>query len=140
MAENMSSRIAELVSQCSTDPCDDEREIESVKSYFGFAFPGDYLQFMREYGGTEGFVGRESYLILWPIRELITHNEGYKVKEFCPELVLIGSNGGGTAYAFDTSSREKSIVEIPFMDLGLSNVTIVGQSFLSFLEYLNVWN
>src|SRR5258706_13646045 len=75
----------------------------------GFRLPDDYLQFLQQTNGGEGFVGANAYIILWPIEELIKMNKAYEVAEYAPGLFLFGSDGGGEAYAFDKHSHDSIV-------------------------------
>lgn len=98
--------------------------------------PLDYVEFMMKSNGGEGGVGQNSYLVLWTVEEIEPCNEGYGVAEFAPGLVVFGSNGGDTAYAFDTRCEEPQIVEVPFIGMDLAEVRPIGRSFVEFLDEL----
>jgi hypothetical protein len=68
---------------------------------FGHPLPTDYLRFLRQANGGEGFVGKEVYLVLWRVEELAGMNAAYHVAEFAPGLLIFGSDGGDEAFAFD---------------------------------------
>jgi hypothetical protein len=72
--------------------------------------PEDYVAFLQRANGGEGFVG-ERYVRLWKAEELIEVNRGYNVAEFFPNLFLIGTDGGGEAYAFDFSGNDATVFE-----------------------------
>ena len=101
----------------------------------GVSLPDDYLAFLRQANGGEGFVGA-AYVILWRIEELLKFNEEYKAAEFAPELFLFGSNGGGEAFAFDLRFKEKPIVSVPFITLELEDAITMGANFREFIEAL----
>ncbi len=63
-------------------------------------------------------------------------NEVYCVREFAPGLVLFGSNGGDTAYGFDTRREGLPIVDVPFIGMGFEEATLIGRSFVEFLAGL----
>ena len=87
---------------------------KQIEERFGKKLPADYIEFMREYNGGEGSVG-ENYIVLYPLSEIIQYNEEYEIEEFVPGLMLIGSNGGGEAFAIDYRSDEIRFVMIPFI-------------------------
>ncbi|MGO4500081.1 SMI1/KNR4 family protein [Paenibacillus sp. 2RAB27] len=101
----------------------------------GVNFPKDYIDFMIRFNGGEGIIGN-SYLVLWSSEELVEDNEGYAVKEFADGLVLFGSDGGGTAYAFDSRYENMPIVEVPFIGMDLEEINRCSDTFIGFLEYL----
>lgn len=109
--------------------------ISLLQAEFGFLPPRDYVEFIRQANGGEGNFGI-CYLVLWKVEDLKTWNEGYLVQEFAPGLVLFGSDGGDTAYAFDTRHIPAQIVEVPFIGMGLSETKYIGESFDDFLRHL----
>ncbi|HAK74204.1 MAG TPA: SMI1/KNR4 family protein [Sporomusaceae bacterium] len=112
-----------------------ENRIEEVQMGLGIRFPIEYINFMLNSNGAEGFVS-ESYLAIWPLEKLISLNEEYAVKEFTPELVYFGSDGGGLAYAFDISRPIISIVEFPFESIRIEDAKFCGNTFIEFLDCL----
>jgi hypothetical protein len=101
----------------------------------GTRLPDEYLEFLRISDGIEGFIGKNSYVIFWPLEELLELNKAYQVNEYAPGLFLFGSDGGGEAYAFDTRSS-MSIVRVPFVGMGLNEVRPIAPTFSGFLEVL----
>lgn len=65
--------------------------------------PADYLAFLEKHDGGEGFVNGQC-LIIWRTEDIIRFNREYEVIDYDPDLLLIGSNGGGEAYAFDNAN------------------------------------
>ena len=62
------------------------------------SLPSDYVQFLRERDGGEGFVGTNNYLILWKAEELSDFNREYEVRYAHQVFSSFGSNGGGEGY------------------------------------------
>ena len=112
------------------------QSLEKAGKALGIAFPDDYVEFMLESDGAEGPIGKSSYLALYPVGALVDNQRNYAVDELAPGLVLFGSDGGGTAYAFDKRSSAVEIVEVPFIPLSLEEARPVGRSFESFLAFL----
>jgi len=110
--------------------------IAACEDQLGAKFPEDYVTFLRLANGGEGFVGENQPLILWPVEELTSINDGYHVHDYAPGLLIFGSNGGGDAYGFDTRSPEWPIVELPFVGMSWSDATSVASSFEAFIKYL----
>jgi len=82
----------------------------------GITWPDDYRSYMLEAGGGEGWIG-DGYLALWPANELVETNLAV-IKDFAPNLVGIGTNGGGELFAYDTSKPNPVVVMAPSVDLG----------------------
>ena len=68
--------------------------------------------------------------------KIIPLNESWAVQEFAPELIIFGSDGGGTAYAFDTRTKTyaQSRSAIHWDESGEARKC--GDSFNDFLMFL----
>ena len=103
------------------------------------SFPGipeDYFAFLQTFDGGEGVVGSNAYLMLWRASELFELNEAYEVAQYAPGLLLIGSDGGGEAFAFDLRQERPLIVQVPFVGMDLALSEQLGSSFCEFIRYL----
>jgi hypothetical protein len=112
--------------------------INNFENSSGINLPNEYKAFLKTTNGGEGFIGKNSYVMLWAVEELLELNESYAVDEFAPGLLIFGSNGGGEAYAFDTRSKNMEIVQVPFvgMDLDLlQNLAVTFDDFIKKLYY-----
>ena len=99
----------------------------------GHQLPSDYLSFMQITNGAEGPLGG-SYIVIWPVEEVVPLNKANAVAEFAPNLVLFGSDGGSTGYGFDPVSPCPVIVAV---DLILTDVVEpMGSSLSEFFEKL----
>src|SRR5688572_21310493 len=78
--------------------------IDRAAKRLGVEFAPDYIAFMRESNGGEGPFGKEGYMRLWRVEELVSSNEGYETAEYFPRWVFLGSNGGGEAVAMSKAS------------------------------------
>jgi len=96
--------------------------------------PNSYMAFLERANGGERFIGQR-YAQLWRAEDLIEFNRGYKVSEFAPNLFLIGSDGGGEAYAFDISTNDPTLFEVPFIGMP-ELLRPVAPSFDSFVAFL----
>jgi hypothetical protein len=103
-----------LFAEFRANPPASTASIARCQTGLGFPLPPDYLQFLLQRNGGEGFVGK-GYLVAWRVEELAQKNTAYLVDEAAPELLLFGSNGAGEAFAFDTRSTPVSIVAVPFI-------------------------
>jgi hypothetical protein len=105
-----------------------EEALRDAVASLDHSLPPDYVQFLREHNGGEGFVG-DNYLILWRAEELSTFNSEYEVDQYAPGLLLFGSNGGGEGYGFDTRSADMPIIRVPFIGMDLQYATPTAGSF-----------
>jgi SMI1 / KNR4 family (SUKH-1) len=108
--------------------------VAQCQSNLRFPLPADYVQFLEQMNGGEGFVGK-NFLRAWHIEDLIQFNKDYFFDEAAPELFLFGSSGGGEAFAFDTRSSPPSIVAVPFIG-SLEDAIVIAPNFNSFLQHL----
>ncbi|MBM7662807.1 hypothetical protein JOC85_003618 [Bacillus mesophilus] len=113
-----------------------QKEIEEVEKELKVKFPQDFVDFMLLTNGGEGTIGEDSYLRLWKIEELIESNERYAVEEFAPGLIIIGSDGGDTAYGYDFRNENPLLVEVDFFGMDLEEPFFTTSSFFEFFEYL----
>lgn len=96
----------------------------------------DYLDFMRRHAGCDGPVGREGYLTLWPLEEVIAGTEEAGVPEFAPGLLLFAGDGGGDAYAFDRQVPGWPIVSVPLVGLSRKEMKLIAGTFSEFIRKL----
>lgn len=106
-----------------------EREI-------GAKLPQQYVKFLKTRDGGEGFVGANSYVMLWRAEELASLNQAYEVQKYAPGLLIFGSDGGGEAYGFDTRTPEWKIVQVPFVGMTWDLARPLAKSFDEFLVTL----
>jgi len=132
----MTESLRSVVNKLSLNGRAEESDIKEAEGALGVEFPADYREFLLETNGCEGQLGF-SYIVLWPVDDLVELNEAYEVSELAPGLVLIGSDGGGVAYALDMRDNDKTVVEIPFIGMDLSATKSFDETFEEFLSRLN---
>lgn len=80
-----------------------------------------------------------AYLMLWSTKEIAPLNEAYATAEFAPGLVLIGTNGGDTAYGLlDSGDGRRSYVNVPLVGMSLDAIELMGSSLLDFVASLQL--
>jgi len=124
-----------LLAKFNANPPADASSIRQLETDADIHLPEDYMEFLQEADGGEGFVGN-AYVIFWRVGELLELNRAYQVADQAPGLFLFGSNGGGEAFAFDTRSDSKPIVSVPFIIMELETALPMGSHFGAFLEEL----
>ncbi|MCX2781310.1 SMI1/KNR4 family protein [Microbulbifer thermotolerans] len=132
----MKESLGSLLTDFSLDEGASQETIANIKNISGIYFPDDYLDFLQDANGGEGFIGEE-YLILWKAEELETFNREYEVEKYAPGIFLFGSNGGGEGFGFDTRSTPYKIVQVPFVGMDLQHANHVADSFTNLLERMN---
>ncbi len=133
----MTQRLTEnLLMSFNCNPPVSDSAIEAFELESSLQLPRDYADFLKTGDGGQGFIGNNTYLILWRLEEILEFNIAYEVHEDAPSLLLIGSDGGGEAFAFDTHSSPWPVVQIPFVGMNRELIVILAPDFASFLEYL----
>ena len=127
----MNKTIEQLTKHLSKNGLLTESQFSEWLSKINLNFAEDYLEFMKARNGGEGPVGENGYARFWPLEELIELNEMYAVNKFAPELFLIGTDGGGTAFGI----RKASGVFIDTDLVGMSDEEAIvrGESFMELL-------
>ena len=93
----------------------------------------EFEKYVNSYYTGEGMIGENSYLILWDKDELEELNDTYEVNEFMSDCILIGSDGGDTAYGID---KKGCYFSVPFVGMSNDEICYLGKSFMDFLEKL----
>jgi len=119
------------------DPPADRGIVEGLSSGLGVALPGDYLDFLRQHNGGEGFIG-DNYIVLWKAEELADFNREYEVEKYAPGILLFGSDGAGEGYGFDTESAAMPIVHVPFIGMERRYATPIAKDFPDLFAQLAV--
>lgn len=125
----------ELLASWQLNPGASEAAIQDAVTSLGHSLPSDYLEFLREHNGGEGFVG-DDYLVLWQAEELDTFNREYQIDEYAPGLIAFGSSGGGDAYAFDMRTAAAPIVRVPFIGIELRYAKPMADTFTNLLRQM----
>jgi hypothetical protein len=131
----MNEKIKKLTENLSKNASLNQEKFNNAISSINCRLPVDYIEFMRENNGGEGVIGENGwYVRLWPLEELIEANEDYNVDRFAPDLFLLGSDGGDTAFGL---KREDGIfIEVPFIGMSNENAINRGENFSQFLDFL----
>lgn len=108
-------------------------ELSKVEDRLGVSIPDDYRDYITNYKGHEIFINDQS-VILWDIKELYETNHDYFIFEDLPNVLSIGSNGGGECIAIDFTSGK--VVIFPFIGMSREDFISIGNSFSDFLSQL----
>lgn len=131
----MDSNIQELINRnTKIGNALDTGEFKNLISDLDISLPDDYVEFLAAFNGCEGSLTDTQYISLWSLDDLKKSNELYEVNEFAPELFLIGSDGGGMAFAFNRD--DLSYVEVPFIGMSLEEAEYLGTNFSEFMNNL----
>jgi hypothetical protein len=108
-------------------------DIEIFLKNIDFKLPNGFIEFYNEANGAE-IITEISYLVLWPITDMIRLNFGYHVHEFAPEFFIFGSDGGDMAYSIEKKSG--TIFEMPFIGMSKEETVFKGKDFNEFLSVI----
>jgi hypothetical protein len=133
----MDNHMKTLTANLEMNPPATAEALKAVEAMLVIEFPDQYKDFLLLSNGSEGSIGENSYLVIWPIEEIVKRNDGYAVSEFVPELVYFGSNGGGSAFAFDKREKMTPIVKFPFDSIDIVDAKLLGNTFIEFLENIS---
>ena len=111
--------------------------VAGLSSSLGVTLPSDYLNFLEQHNGGEGYIG-DNYVILWKAEELERFNREYEVEKYAPGVLFFGSSGGGEGYGFDTRSTGMPIVCVPFIGMSREYAELVANDFPSFIDKLAI--
>jgi len=114
----------------------DSRDIDMAEQESGVRLPNEYVAFLKLRNGGEGFIGKDSYAIFWKVGDLRSMNSAYEVEAYAPGLLIVGSDGGGEAYAIDYADPALPIVAVPFVGMDRGLVRKIGSNFDEFLNAL----
>jgi hypothetical protein len=95
-----------------------------------FQLPSEYIAYLLSTESTYEFGG--AYLV--EDTELLQYNADYEAAEFYPGYFLIGSTGGGEAFAIEKATGH--FIQTPFIGHDEEAPIILGLIWSEFLEYL----
>ncbi|MGI4832267.1 MAG: hypothetical protein ACRYFK_02285 [Janthinobacterium lividum] len=103
---------------------------QELINQLGFEPSQGYLDYLLATKSIYQFGG--AYLI--EDDELLSFNADYEANEFYPGYFLIGSDGGGEAFAIEKATG--NFIQLPFVGHDEETVMIIGRTWPEFLEYL----
>ena len=110
-------------------------DADEIRKHLADDLPGDYLEFVEKYNGATGFLG-DFYLDLFSLNLLVKFNsDDSYLREIVPGLFLIGSDGGGTGFAYIFENNSDKIFELPLILVGREEMKFVSDDFEGFLIY-----
>lgn len=117
-------------------------EQQDLLKALDFQPPIDYLSFIFSNNiihdnYTYSYLGEDGNR-LYGAADLLETNLGYNAAEFYPGYFLIGSNGGGEAFAIKKSTGYFIIT--PFIGHDEETPTIIGQTWTEFFQRLQAGN
>lgn len=112
--------------------------IEAVNKHYDNKLPDEYAQTLVYSNGFEGPLGDNEYIVVWRVEDIIEFNKDYCVSDRAPGLLLFGSDGSDTAYAFDLNLTDVPIVTVSFLSMSSKDAIPVAQTFYGLLRQLAI--
>jgi len=109
-------------------------EILEAERDCGRSFPQSYKKFLLRSNGGEGPIGRNGYIVLWPVGSIAKKREKSGFATFLPDLIPIGSNGGGEALALQFAGNSAWFGYVPWVDLNTASFIRIADDFWLALE------
>jgi len=133
MDAKISSYIENIVKN---DTGASESSIREVQAQIGFKLPPDYIDLMKKFNGGEGEVGKNGWLCLFPIEDLIVTNKDYQLlMQQIPDYFLFGKDAADTGYAFHKIRQTVHSFGL-ISDFKTDPIEFCGDSFSDFIEYI----
>jgi hypothetical protein len=124
--------LALFVAQSLNDAAS-ERDIAEAERSIGRALPAGYRAFLGLSDGYDDVVGK-GHLSLWPVGQLALRNDMLDVARRIADLVLIGSNGGGTVYGIDWADGTPKFVCLPLASMQRAEIRPLAGTFEDFVR------
>jgi hypothetical protein len=104
--------------------------VENRERLIRTEFPKEYKEFLCSSNGCYGFLKNERYIILYAVEDVESADP-----EDVENIIIIGSDGGGEAVAFDTKSEDFPIVLVPFIGMEREQILPLAKNFSELLTY-----
>jgi hypothetical protein len=96
---------------------------------------------MKFSDGVGGFISEDEYLIIYPIDEITSINQGLPVKDISRQLgitlFIFGSDGSDLHYGFKQDIEGTSIVSVDFYESAVEAVDFMANTLNEFLKLLS---
>lgn len=115
----------------------DEPTLASAEASLGVKLPADYRAIIKSSDGLEEVLPN-AHVVLWSLEDAVDINarDAYGLLESLPELLLIGSDGGGELLAFDLRTEPAAVVLVHAVSSSWEEVSPQGSSLRDLLAKL----
>jgi cell wall assembly regulator SMI1 len=110
-----------------------ESTIEAAENRLGQLFPDDYRTFLKSENGLATWYG-DVYVSLYTIEQVVGLNETHEHLAYQPELIHIGSDGGGEAFAFDFRQYPPTVILVNLVSTDWGETILQAESFTEFMD------
>jgi len=112
-------------------------EIEDCAQKLNVVFCDDYIEFLLNSNGAEGFTPEDhaaGYFRLYSTDRIVERNCGYEIPSKFPGYIAIGTNGGGELFLMDTKSPKQPVLMVHAIEDDFEYAIAFGESFFDFLK------
>jgi len=110
-----------------------ESTIEAAENRLRQRFPDDYRTFLKSESRLDQWFG-DVYLSLYTVEQVVELNEIHGHLSYQPELIHIGSDGGGEAIAFDFRRSPPTVILVNLVSTDWSEAILQADSFTEFMD------
>lgn len=104
-------------------------QIVNLETQLGFALPKSYKTLLEF---TDGLL-LDNGLSIYPIDDVKERNETFEIPTYCPDLLLIGDDSGGTGIMISPIEIDPVVVKSGFGDL-MPPYEIVSKTLTTWIE------
>jgi hypothetical protein len=109
--------------------------LSRLKAGVPYPLPDDYIDLLRSLDGGEGFIG-EQFVRFYSVDEVLMVRQVLGDAQLASEFVIIGSDGGGEALAYDRREVPARLVTLGFIPLDPDFVEVVASSLAEYFDNL----
>jgi hypothetical protein len=109
--------------------------LSELRTAVQYPLSEDYLGLLRAMNGGEGFVGKQ-YVRFYSVDQVLLIRRALGEAQLAGDLVVIGSDGGGEALAYDFRQSSAPVVTLGFIPLDYKFVRVLAPTLTAYLEGL----
>ena len=132
----MNNDLKKYIFKCKSNKLLNSKDFLYIKSLLCSNLTEEYFLFIKEMNGIEGFVGEDSYIMVYSLERLQSLNDGYEIQKNLPNMFMFASNDlDGYVYQIET----KKIYKIDLIGLDLDPVVYISDTLVGFFKYLYLY-
>lgn len=108
-----------------------EVELETLKRITEWPLDTDYVSFISQHDGFDGFLSHDQFLSIWRVKDVIAVYPYYPDVKVAEDFLFFGSDGASYGFAFLRNSNE--VVGMDFLEIGIEPPEVLAKGFLDFL-------
>ena len=124
--------LMNFVASVTANPGISQAELDQAMHEITHQLPLEYQDLLRAMNGGEGFIG-DSLFRLFSLQQVVQIHKKFAAKEYAADMLIIGSDGGGEAFALDYRQEDVTLIQIPFIPMDMKFVRTFNVSLTEFL-------